>query len=203
MQTHKPIKLNQEQMIELISKKRGVNLSSVTELAEKFKPSKGGRIKRKPKIEIEKKTFTYSRWTFTLPFPPSMNRYYGRSRYGAVFIKPEGKKFRKEAEIILEMNGLSNNNSFERIRAGMVFFPIDKRKRDWDNIQKATWDCLKKRIYNDDSQIDFVVVGRGKPDRFRPRVEIIIDTCEHREIKVTDIEYVLDCMNGNYLQVHT
>ena len=193
LQNHTPLQLSQSQMIELIGKKRGINLSSVTEIASKFKPIGHAPKKKKANKESEfKPAYKFQRYKITLPFPPSMNKYYGRGWNGSIFIRDEGKKFRREAEIILKANGLSNVNSMERIRAGMVFFARDKRKRDWDNIQKATWDCLKKKIYADDSQIDFCIVGRGKPDSLNPRVEIIIDTSVPQFMTVEDMESIMD-----------
>jgi crossover junction endodeoxyribonuclease RusA len=42
-------------------------------------------------------------------------------------------------------------------------YPPDRRRRDLDNIQKAILDSLEKAgAYNDDSQIDLLIVSRQR-----------------------------------------
>jgi len=40
-------------------------------------------------------------------------------------------------------------------------YPPDKRKRDLDNILKALLDAMQGSLYEDDSQIDQLLIKRG------------------------------------------
>lgn len=93
--------------------------------------------------------------TLNLPYPPTVNHYYGRSRNG-VFIKPEGRKYRQEVQSILARLGMPRVFGFVRLTV-FVYKP-DRRTRDLDNTQKALWDALSDRaghtgIMADDKQI--------------------------------------------------
>lgn len=87
----------------------------------------------------------------TLPFPPTINHYYGvcgKSR----FIRPAGKKFRLQvAEIVAE----AGHSTFEEsVSVFIRIFPPDRRKRDLDNLLKALQDALTHAgVWVDDSQI--------------------------------------------------
>jgi len=84
----------------------------------------------------------------SLPWPPSINNYYGRRPRGGIYIKKEGLKFRQD---VVEMHGRKANNTWIPIRILIDIYPPDKRKRDNDNILKAVCDSLEHAgIYKDD-----------------------------------------------------
>lgn len=89
--------------------------------------------------------------TLELPWPPSVNHYWQRSKHGNLFVSKAGEQFRaavvKLAATMKPMEG--------RLRLCIEVHPPDKIKRDLDNIEKATLDALTAaHVYLDDSQID-------------------------------------------------
>jgi crossover junction endodeoxyribonuclease RusA len=81
--------------------------------------------------------------TIRLPWPPSVNHYYGRSRRGRVFLKPAGRMYRKRVASILGRMGNPRLDGFVSIH--LLAAPPDRRRRDLDNIRKAAWDALSDR----------------------------------------------------------
>lgn len=103
-----------------------------------------------------------------LPFPPSANRYYRHIGYRTL-ISREGRAFREEIRALLAGDGPRKPPSGGRIALCMDAFPPDRRRRDIDNLQKASVDALQHAgAYKDDSQIDLLVTRRcevSKPGR--------------------------------------
>ena len=96
-----------------------------------------------------------------LPWPPSINHYYGRARNGRVFIKAEGVRFRECVQDIVASAGIQSQTG----NLAMFIFvsPPDKRKRDLDNLVKATQDALQEAgCYENDCQIAGLHVERGE-----------------------------------------
>ena len=94
--------------------------------------------------------------TLTLPWPPTVNHYYGRTRNGRVYLKPAGKRYRFEAAVALARMG--HPRLAGRVRVHLTLSPPDKRRRDIDNIRKAIYDAISDRpghrgIIQDDAQI--------------------------------------------------
>ena len=83
-----------------------------------------------------------------LPWPPSVNHYWRRqgSRY---FVSSEGKQYRDSVFYLSrEFRGLFKLK--ERLSVHIQAYPPDKRRRDLDNIFKATLDCLQyAQVYED------------------------------------------------------
>ena len=98
---------------------------------------------------------------FYLEYPPSVNNYYVRTKYGTMVGKV-GKAFRERIiESIQEQLGPFDPLD-QRLYVAMVLFPPDKRKRDLDNTQKALLDAIKHAgVYVDDEQIDQLTIYRG------------------------------------------
>lgn len=99
----------------------------------------------------------------TLPYPPSVNHYWieravktktGKFRVMKC-IGAKGKAFREAvAEIVPEMESFKEDNLLVTLE---VYVP-DKRKRDLDNVLKATLDALEHAgVYEDDSQIQHLI----------------------------------------------
>lgn len=85
-----------------------------------------------------------------LPWPPSVNNYYSRSKYG-VYLKPKVHIFRKKV-----WEALINHKRFNNLKVELhiKLFPPTQRKYDIDNSLKALLDALQfSKIIDDDSQI--------------------------------------------------
>ena len=94
----------------------------------------------------------------TLPWPPSVNRYW-RHVGRRVLISREGRTFRRDVCALLGGSGRPPRSG--RVALAMDAFPPDRRRRDLDNLQKATCDSLAYAgVYEDDSQIDILFVRR-------------------------------------------
>lgn len=110
----------------------------------------------------------------TLPFPPSTNRLW-RHWHGRTLISLEGRAYRQAVgmECLRQcVHGFGRQQLALRIVAWMP----DARRRDLDNLLKATQDALgAARVYDDDSQIIDLHIRRGGIDRANPRLEIIVE----------------------------
>lgn len=96
--------------------------------------------------------------TITLPFPPSVNRYW-RAINGRNVLSAEGRQYRlKVSSLCYRVSGFDNR----RLEVIIVANPPDNRRRDLDNLCKATLDCMQHAgLYDDDSQIDRLTIARG------------------------------------------
>ena len=102
-------------------------------------------------------------WELTLPFPPSVNHYYRRVG-PRTLISREGRTFRRNVCALLGGGGPRKPPSGGRIALAMDAFPPDRRRRDLDNLLKCTQDSLAHAgVFEDDSQIDLLIVRRCKP----------------------------------------
>lgn len=91
--------------------------------------------------------------TLRLPWPPSVNHYYGRAKSGHTYLKEAGRLYRKKAAAEFARLGWPRLEGAVRVR--LVLSPPDRRKRDIDNIRKAIYDALSDRKHRR------VVVHRG------------------------------------------
>jgi crossover junction endodeoxyribonuclease RusA len=92
-----------------------------------------------------------------LPWPPSVNHYWGRcgTRY---FIGAKGIAFR-EIVSIKTFNETFGKTS--RLSVKINAHPPDKRRRDLDNILKCLLDSFQHAgVYEDDNQIDDIHIIR-------------------------------------------
>lgn len=98
---------------------------------------------------------------FTLPMPPSINRYYRSIGAGRVVISEDGRKYRKAVKdsLLVQRAKLVTG----RIGLELELCFNDKRKCDLDNRLKSLQDALQKAgLFEDDSQIDLLIVRRGE-----------------------------------------
>ena len=97
-----------------------------------------------------------------LPWPPSVNHYYQRTKRGTS-IGPRGINFRAAVAGCVQSQ-TSHSFDEQRIRIRIVAYPPDRRRRDLDNILKATLDALEHSgLYANDYQIADLQVLRGMP----------------------------------------
>ena len=90
--------------------------------------------------------------TLTLPWPPSVNRYW-RTFQGRMIISAEGRSYRKAvADQVLIQRGAKHYEG--KIRVVIEAFRPDNRRRDLDNLFKAVLDaCTHAGVWADDSNI--------------------------------------------------
>ena len=110
---------------------------------------------------------------FYIPYPPSVNHLYdfrGRTK----FIGEKGKLFFSEVSELAMYWKIQKRISCQIKMDIKVFLP-DKRKRDIDNVLKATFDSLQKsNIIEDDRLICQLMIEKVGIDRKKPRLEIEI-----------------------------
>ena len=96
-----------------------------------------------------------------LPFPPSDNNYYVKTKQGQ-FISLKGKKFRLD---VLEAVREQTHADFplqEKLLVEVILHMPDKRIRDVGNYMKALMDSLTKaEVWGDDFQADQLHIYRG------------------------------------------
>jgi crossover junction endodeoxyribonuclease RusA len=89
---------------------------------------------------------------FSLPWPPSVNTYW-RNLDGRTIISAKGREYREqvgEQILIQRMAKFFAGN----LRVTIKAYRPDRRRRDLDNLLKATLDGLAHAgVYQDDSQI--------------------------------------------------
>jgi crossover junction endodeoxyribonuclease RusA len=104
-----------------------------------------------------------------------MNHYW-RSFRGRTVISREGRTFRTNVCALLGGGGPRKPPAGGRIALAMDAFPPDRRRRDLDNLLKPTLDALQHGgVYEDDSQVDLLVVRRCETDRPRGHVAIRVE----------------------------
>lgn len=107
-----------------------------------------------------------------LPWPPSTNRYW-RHWQGRTLLSRQGREYRQEA--------VRAAHSAERwgrrhVAVSIRAFVPDARRRDLDNLLKASLDALAHaRVYEDDSQVRRLLVEHAGIDRANPRLEVCIE----------------------------
>ena len=93
-----------------------------------------------------------------LPWPPSVNKYWRMGR-GRMHKSEAGKAYAAEAGF--KARAMFKRKPFTgRLRVEIFAFPPDKRARDIDNLLKAPLDALKGICFDDDSQIDELMIMR-------------------------------------------
>lgn len=101
----------------------------------------------------------------TLPYPPTVNHYWRHAvRRGRVhvFVGAEGLAYRRRVQTILD--GVPTFSG--RLRVVVRVCPPDHRARDIDNLMKCLLDSLTKAgVWDDDSQVDELVIVRDKPTK--------------------------------------
>jgi len=98
-----------------------------------------------------------------LPWPATVNDYYGTNAYGARFIKKKARAFREVCENAIREQ-FPHISLSDRLLVEVVLFPPDRRKRDLDNYMKGLLDgCTQGQLWVDDSIIDQLFIYRGEP----------------------------------------
>lgn len=96
----------------------------------------------------------------TLPWPPSVNRYWRHWR-GRMVISTEGRAYREQ--VLAGAKAAKGWRAFgaARLEVHIDCYPPDRRARDIDNLAKAGLDAMQAAgIYDSDSQIDLLQLRR-------------------------------------------
>ena len=103
---------------------------------------------------------------YQLPYPPSVNHIYSRTKRGGVMLNPKARAYREE---VIYTIGKGHTTLCGDINVTVDVFMPDNRKRDLDNVQKAVFDSLTHAgVWKDDSQIKQIIItncGIEKPGR--------------------------------------
>lgn len=95
-----------------------------------------------------------------LPYPPSVNSYWIRTRFGMA-VGSAGKKYRGNATAAWLSQGAPRVSG--RLAVTIEIYPPNQQRRDLDNICKALLDALTAcGLWTDDEQIDELrLIRRG------------------------------------------
>jgi crossover junction endodeoxyribonuclease RusA len=103
-----------------------------------------------------------------LDYPPTANTYYRHLRQfgGRTVISKAGKEYRESVARHIAALGVSETLRC-RLELAVDVYPPDRRKRrDLDNLTKSLCDALQYAgVYEDDSQIDKLVLERMRPEK--------------------------------------
>jgi crossover junction endodeoxyribonuclease RusA len=77
-------------------------------------------------------------------------------------ISKAGREFKLQVQDYVLDNAVAKMGD-KRLQMQVTLYPRDRRKQDIDNRIKALWDALADAgVYEDDSQIDVLIVQRGE-----------------------------------------
>jgi len=100
-------------------------------------------------------------YKFDLPFPPTLNDYYGCNRHGGKRIKNAGLDYRIKVHNVVREQDIRLKLE-DKLHVTVILHMPDKRRRDLDNYMKALLDsCTESKVWLDDSQIDRLFILRG------------------------------------------
>ena len=117
---------------------------------------------------------------YRLPWPPSVNNYWKRSKHG-IYVTPAAKVFRQE--VAIAAYAMNRPTLSGRLEVRITAHPPNARKFDLDNLLKSTLDALEgARVFHNDNQIDHLTIARA--DREPPGFLMV----EIRERKPTPCE---------------
>lgn len=111
----------------------------------------------------------------TLPWPPSVNRYW-RSVNGRVLIAADGRKYRSAVVAHVLTSRAVPLGAHPVVVTIDAYYP-DLRRRDIDNVLKAPLDALTAAgMWDDDSQVQALSIRKAGLDKHNPRLEITLET---------------------------
>lgn len=107
----------------------------------------------------------------TLPFPPSVNKMYGRRKNGMNYCLPKIKSYREEVFVRM-CSSIRFHGALICIE--MKIYPPNLRKWDLDNRIKVVLDALERaEIFINDSQVMRLFIEKGEV-RKGGEIELII-----------------------------
>lgn len=117
--------------------------------------------------------------TYTLPYPPSVNRHV-RADFaaGRVLVSKEWREYRRAVATALLAARPGGEPLSGRLSVEIVARVPDKRRRDLDNVLKAALDALTGILYHDDSQIDYLSIKRDYADDKLGQLVVTLSSCD-------------------------
>ena len=98
-----------------------------------------------------------------LPYPPSVNRYYGHGQRRS-WITRDGQAYRDEVNRIVRVAHADTDPKYPitdcDVVVSIAVLAKDRRKRDLDNLLKCLCDSLEGLVYEDDAQICALQIHR-------------------------------------------
>lgn len=99
--------------------------------------------------------------SFTLPYPPSNNNYYAVVR-GRKVLSKKGREYRDEIAAQAKRELWPMFSKVYGLAVDIEAWMPDRRRRDLDNVLKATLDALTHAsLWADDSQVDDLRIYRA------------------------------------------
>ena len=98
----------------------------------------------------------------SIPYPPSGNHMWKKGQ-GRTYLTKRAIAYYSQVAWIIKSSGLAMQIE-ERLEVEVDIYPPDRRKRDLSNVIKVVEDaCTKAGLWQDDSQIDRLVLQRMPP----------------------------------------
>lgn len=126
-----------------------------------------------------------ARNSFKIPWPPSVNSMYINRRGSYKRIRTH--EARSYVDTVYALTRQCRPHDDARVKVTMWLYPPDNRKRDIDNILKASLDSLTKAgLWWDDSQIDDIHVMKRNPSKTNPRIEVFSENLTNNPFNSLD-----------------
>lgn len=130
-----------------------------------FPSSHSSTKSQRTSTPASRKLTAMDRISLTLPYPPSVNHYWqtrvlrrGDRYVPQVYVSADGLRYQQA--VAKHLDGVPRFKG--RLRVQILVQPPDGRARDLDNGLKCLLDSLTKAgVWNDDQQIDSLLVVRG------------------------------------------
>lgn len=99
--------------------------------------------------------------SFSIPFPPSVNHYYRRVG-SKTLISKRGREYHHHVQAAVWLSNSIPTAQTGPLSVDITACPPDKRKRDLDNLLKATLDSLTRAgVWIDDHQVREIQIRWG------------------------------------------
>lgn len=110
-----------------------------------------------------------------LPYPPSINHYYVRTKKGMA-IKPEGMWYRQQVGFLVAIARLPRKFlGNEKVQVTIHAFTPDRIPRDVDNILKCLLDALTDaHVWGNDKQVYDLHITKGYDIQKKGYVEVTV-----------------------------
>ncbi len=108
---------------------------------------------------------------FVLPYPPSVNHLW-RRRGRQIFLSSQYKEFLYEVGLLTNGARLVDADEYY---VSLIVTPPDARRRDLDNVLKATFDAFTRSgLWQDDCKVAELHVYKKKPQKNRGSVRALV-----------------------------